>query len=228
MRILLAVNPNDYMAGTDMKVFVVEDSAAVRERLIEMIREIEDIEVVGEAATYDAAVDGIMSTRPDVAVLDIKLGDGGGSGIELIKQVKDEKPKLRILVLTMHSEEQYAVRALKAGASGYLTKDSAAEQLVAAIRKIAAGGAYVSPETAERLVLDAAPRAEAAPHTLLSDREFQVLQLIAGGQSVGEIAKRLALSVKTVSTHKTRMLQKMGLANQAELIRYALEHKLLD
>jgi DNA-binding NarL/FixJ family response regulator len=163
----------------------------------------------------------------DVAVLDMSMP--GRSGIELIKQVKDEKPKLRILVLTMHSEEQYAVRALKAGASGYLTKDSAAEQLVAAIRKIAAGGAYFSPETAERLVLDAAPpRTEAAPHTLLSDREFQVLRLIAGGESMGEIARRLSLSVKTVSTHKTRMLQKMGLANQAELIRYALEHKLLD
>jgi DNA-binding NarL/FixJ family response regulator len=152
----------------------------------------------------------------------------GRSGIELIKQVKDEKPKLRILILTMHSEQQYAVRALKAGASGFLTKEAAADQLVAAIRKIAAGGAYVSPETAERLVLDAAPRADAAPHTLLSDREFQVLQMIAGGKTVGEIAEKLSLSVKTVSTHKTRILHKMGLANQAQLIRYALEHKLLD
>jgi DNA-binding NarL/FixJ family response regulator len=128
----------------------------------------------------------------------------------------------------MHSEEQYAVRALKAGASGYLSKESAADQLVAAIRRIAAGGAYVTPETAERLALGAAPRAEAAAHTLLSDREFQVFRMIARGASVSEIARELSLSVKTISTHKTRIMDKMGLANQAELIRYALEHKLLD
>jgi DNA-binding NarL/FixJ family response regulator len=120
------------------------------------------------------------------------------------------------------------VRALKAGASGYLTKESAADELVAAIRRIAAGGAYVSPETAERLALDAGRAADAPPHTLLSDREFQVFQMIANGYTVGEIAKRLSLSVKTVSTHKTHILEKMDLANQAELIRYALEHKLLD
>jgi len=152
----------------------------------------------------------------------------GRSGIELIKQVKEAKPKLRVLVLTMHKEEQYAVRALRAGASGYLTKESAADELVAAIRRIASGGAYVSPETAERLALDAGRGSDGPPHTRLSDREFQVFQMIAGGAAVGEIAQQLSLSVKTVSTHKTRILEKMGLANQAELIRYALEHKLLD
>jgi len=209
-----------------IRVLLADDHAIVRAGLKEILAGTGDITVAGEANNGQEVMARIRGQDYDVAVLDMSMP--GRSGIELIKQVKDEKPKLRILVLTMHSEEQYAVRALKAGASGYLTKDSAAEQLVAAIRKIAAGGAYVSPETAERLALGAAPRAEAAPHTLLSDREFQVLQLIAGGQSVGGIAKRLALSVKTVSTHKTRILQKMGLANQAELIRYALEHKLLD
>ncbi len=210
-----------------IRVLLADDHAIVRAGLKEILADTGDITVAAEATNGQEVMARIRGQDYDVAVLDMSMP--GRSGIELIKQVKDEKPKLRILVLTMHSEEQYAVRALKAGASGYLTKDSAAEQLVAAIRKIAAGGAYFSPETAERLVLDAAPRAEAAPpHTLLSDREFQVLQLIAGGQSVGEIARRLALSVKTVSTHKTRILQKMGLANQAELIRYALEHKLLD
>jgi DNA-binding NarL/FixJ family response regulator len=209
-----------------IRVLLADDHAIVRAGLKEILADTGDITVAGEATNGQEVMARIRGQDYDVAVLDMSMP--GRSGIELIKQVKDEKPKLRILVLTMHSEEQYAVRALKAGASGYLTKDSAAEQLVAAIRKIAAGGAYVSPETAERLALGASPRAEAAPHTLLSDREFQVLQLIAGGQSVGGIAKRLALSVKTISTHKTRILQKMGLANQAELIRYALEHKLLD
>jgi DNA-binding NarL/FixJ family response regulator len=209
-----------------IRVLLADDHAIVRAGLKEILADTGDITVAGEAIDGQEVMARIRGQDYDVAVLDMSMP--GRSGIELIKQVKDEKPKLRILVLTMHSEEQYAVRALKAGASGYLTKDSAAEQLVAAIRKIAAGGAYVSPETAERLALGASPRAEAAPHTLLSDREFQVLQLIAGGQSVGEIARRLALSVKTVSTHKTRILQKMGLANQAQLIRYALEHKLLD
>jgi DNA-binding NarL/FixJ family response regulator len=209
-----------------IRVLLADDHAIVRAGLKEILADTGDIAVAGEATNGQEVMAQIRARDFDVAVLDMSMP--GRSGIELIKQVKDEKPKLRILVLTMHSEEQYAVRALRAGASGYLTKEAAADQLVAAIRRIAAGGAYVSPETAERLALGAAPRAEAAPHTLLSDREFQVLQMIAGGRTVGEIAKRLSLSVKTVSTHKTRILVKMGLANQAELIRYALEHKLLD
>jgi len=209
-----------------IRVLLADDHAIVRAGLKEILADTGDIEVAAEATNGQDVMAQIRARDFDVAVLDMSMP--GRSGIELIKQVKDEKPKLRILILTMHSEEQYAVRALKAGASGFLTKEAAADQLVAAIRKIAGGGAYVSPETAERLVLDAAPRAESAPHTLLSDREFQVLQMIAGGKTVSEIAKRLSLSVKTVSTHKTRILHKMGLANQAELIRYALEHKLLD
>jgi len=207
-------------------VLLADDHAIVRAGLKEILAATGDMTVAGEATNGQEVMAQIRARDFDVAVLDMSMP--GRSGIELIKQVKDEKPKLRILVLTMHSEAQYAVRALKAGASGYLTKEAAADQLVAAIRKIAAGGAYVSSETAERLVLDTAPQAVVAPHTLLSDREFQVLQMIAGGKTVGEIAKRLSLSVKTVSTHKTRILHKMGLANQAELIRYALEHKLLD
>ena len=209
-----------------IRVLLADDHAIVRAGLREILTDAGDITVAGEAGSGQEVMACIRGGDYDVAVLDMSMP--GRSGIELIKQVKDAKPKLRILVLTMHSEEQYAVRALKAGASGFLTKEAAADQLVAAIRRIAAGGAYVSPETAERLVLDTGPQAVAAPHTLLSDREFQVLQMIAGGRSVGEIAKTLSLSVKTVSTHKTRILNKMGLANQAELIRYALEHKLLD
>jgi DNA-binding NarL/FixJ family response regulator len=209
-----------------IRVLLADDHAMVRAGLKEILADTGDITVAAEATNGQEVMARVRVEDYDVAVLDMSMP--GRSGIELIKQVKDAKPKLRILVLTMHSEEQYAVRALKAGASGFLTKEAAADQLVAAIRRIAAGGAYVSPETAERLVLETGPQAVAAPHTLLSDREFQVLQMIAGGKTVGEIAKTLSLSVKTVSTHKTRILNKMGLANQAELIRYALEHKLLD
>jgi len=209
-----------------IRVLLADDHAIVRAGLKEILADTGDIEVAGEAANGQEVLARVSAQDFDIAVLDLSMP--GRNGIELIKLVKAEKPKLRILVLSMHSEEQYAVRALKAGASGYLSKESAADQLVAAIRRIAAGGAYVTPETAERLALGAAPRAEAAAHTLLSDREFQVFRMIARGASVGEIARELSLSVKTISTHKTRIMDKMGLANQAELIRYALEHKLLD
>jgi DNA-binding NarL/FixJ family response regulator len=134
---------------------------------------------------------------------------------------------LRVLVLSMHSEQQYAVRAVRAGASGYLTKESAPDMLVAAIRRIAGGGAFISPETAERLVLDA-NSGDSAPHTTLSDREFEVFRKIVTGQSVSEIAAGLNLSAKTISTHKTHILEKMGMASQAELVRYALTHGLVD
>jgi len=136
MRILLAVNPNDYMAGTDMKVFVVEDSAAVRERLIEMIREIEDIEVVGEAATYDAAVDGIMSTRPDVAVLDIKLGDGGGSGIDVLNQVRKGLPAMKAIVLSNYATPQHMKASADAGAEYFLDKSADFERITEILEQL--------------------------------------------------------------------------------------------
>jgi DNA-binding NarL/FixJ family response regulator len=152
----------------------------------------------------------------------------GKSGTELIRQVKSEKPKLRILILSMHEEEQYAVRAIKAGASGYLTKESASAQLVSAIRKVASGGAFISSAVAEQLALGAMPQAEGPLHGSLSDREFQVLRMLASGRSVSEIAAELNLSVKTVSTHKARLMQKMNMTSQADLIRYALAQKLID
>jgi DNA-binding NarL/FixJ family response regulator len=209
-----------------IRVLLADDHAIVRAGLREVLNDTGDIEVVGEATNGQEVLALVRGRDFDVAVLDMSMP--GRSGLELIKLVRAEKPKLRILILSMHSEQQYAVRAVKAGASGYLTKDSAADELVAAIRRIAAGGAYVSPETAERLVLDSAPGAETSPHKLLSDREFQVLQMIAGGKSVTEIAQQLSISVKTVSTHKTRLMEKMGLANQAELIRYALENNIIN
>ena len=146
----------------------------------------------------------------------------GLSGVALVKRLKAEKPKLRVLVLSMHGEHQYAARALKAGASGYLTKDSAAELLVGALRKIAAGGVHISEAAASALV-----QAKTS-HEQLSDREFEVLRLLVEGVGPSDIGERLHLSVKTVSTHKTRILEKLGLGSTAELVRYALEHKLID
>ena len=162
----------------------------------------------------------------DVAVVDLSMP--GRSGVELIKLIKAERPKLRLLVLSMHSEEQYAVRAVRAGAAGYLTKESAADELVAAIRRIAGGGAYISPETAERLVLASNSGAEGPPHTQLSNREYEVFRALVAGRSVSDIAATLNLSVKTISTHKSRILEKMSLSSQADLVRYALRHNLVD
>ena len=208
-----------------IRVLLADDHAVVRAGLREILADTGDITVAGEASNGQEVLANVRAQDFDVAVLDMSMP--GRSGIELIKLVKDEKPRMRVLILSMHSEQQYAVRALKAGASGYLTKDSAPDLLVAAIRRIAAGGAYVTPETAERLAMDAAPGSEAAPHTRLSDREFHVFQLIAAGKSITQIAQQLSLSVKTVSTHKTHILEKMKFANQAELIRYAIENKLI-
>lgn len=209
-----------------IQVLLADDHAIVRAGLKELLADTGDIVVTGEAGTGQEALARVREDAYDVIVLDMSMP--GRSGIELIKQIKKEKPRLRILILSMHSEAQYAVRALKAGASGYLTKDGAAEQLVAAIRRIAGGGAYVSPEAAERLAQDFERPDDALPHTLLSDREFQVFQAIVAGKSVTAIAEALSLSVKTVSTHKTRILEKMGISNQAELVRYAIRHKLVD
>jgi len=208
-----------------IRVLLADDHAIVRAGLKEILADTGDIVVAGEATNGQEVLSMVRENEYDLAVLDMSMP--GRNGIELIKLVKEEKPNLRILVLSMHSEKQYAVRAIRAGASGYLGKDSATDQMVVAIRRIAGGGAYVSPETAELLVHDSSPRAAAAQHTLLSDREFQVFQLIAAGTSITQIAQQLSLSVKTVSTHKSRIMDKMKLANQAELIRYAIENKLI-
>jgi DNA-binding NarL/FixJ family response regulator len=209
-----------------IRVLLADDHSIVRAGLRELLASTGDIEVAGEAGTGAEVLARVREHEHEVLVLDMSMP--GRSGVELIKQVKKEKPKLRILVLSMHSETQYAVRAIKAGASGYLTKDGAADQLVAAIRRVAGGGAWMSPEAAEMLARDYERPADAAPHTLLSDREFQVLQLIVAGKSLTAIGEELSLSVKTVSTHKTRILEKMGISNQVELVRYAIKHGLLD
>jgi DNA-binding NarL/FixJ family response regulator len=185
-----------------------------------------DFDIVSEARDGHEVMQRVRELDFDVLLLDMSMP--GKSGMELIKQVKSERPRLRILVLSMHQEHQYAVRAIKAGASGYLTKESASSQLAAAIRRVACGGAYISAEVAEQLALGAMPQTEGLPHTALSDREYQVFRLLVSGKTVSDIGEELNLSVKTVSTHKARLLQKMGVANQTELVHYAIKHRLID
>ena len=209
-----------------IKVLIADDHQILREGLKQLLAEYSDILVAGEAENGNETLKKIRDEDWSVVVLDMSMP--GKSGIELIKQIKVEKPKLPILVLSMHKEEQYAVRTLKAGASGYLSKDSAGTQLVQAIRKVAGGGGFLSPEMAQKLALGMMQTSDALPHTRLTDREFQIFQLIASGAGITEIANDLHLSVKTVSTHKTRLLQKMNLSNASDLIRYAIKHRLVD
>jgi DNA-binding NarL/FixJ family response regulator len=209
-----------------IRIVLADDHTIVREGLKQLLAADGQIAIVGEAQDGHEALARVRELEFDVLLLDMSMP--GKSGIELIKQVHAEKPKLRILILSMHEEHQYAVRAIRAGASGYITKESASRQLVAAIRKVAGGGAFISSEVAEQLALGAMPGAPVKPHETLSDREFQVFRMIAEGRSVTEIAERLNLSVKTVSTHKANILQKMNMSNANELIRYALTHRLIE
>jgi DNA-binding NarL/FixJ family response regulator len=209
-----------------IRVVVADDHPIVREGLKQLLSAAGDLAVVGEAQNGQEVIERVRTTEFDVLLLDMSMP--GKSGIELIKQVHAEKPKLRILVLSMHEEEQYAVRAIKAGAAGYLTKESATAQLVSAIRKVAGGGAFITDSVAQQLALGAMPQTEGPPHRALSDREFQVFRELVSGKAVSDIAAQLNLSVKTVSTHKARIMQKMNMSNPAELIRYAIQHRLVD
>jgi DNA-binding NarL/FixJ family response regulator len=201
-----------------IRVLLADDHKIVRDGLKRILSG--NMEVAAEAASGDEALALVKANDYDVAVLDMSMP--GLSGLDLIKRLRIEKPKLRILVLSMHGERQYAARALKAGASGYLNKDSAAEQLVGAIRKVAAGGLHIGEAAAASLVAG-----RGVPHEALSDREFEVLRLLVEGLGPTEIGEKLHLSVKTVSTHKTRILEKLQLGSTAELVRYALDHKLV-
>ena len=209
-----------------IRVLLADDHAIVRTGLREILESTGDIVVVAEAGNGHDVLAKVRETELDIAVLDLSMP--GRSGIELIKLVKAERPRLKVLVLSMHSEEQYAVRAVRSGASGYLTKESAPDELVAAIRRIAGGGAYISPETAERLVLDSGAAGDGLPHTHLSNREYEVFRMIVAGRSITDIGAALNLSVKTISTHKARILQKMSVTSEAELVRYAVKHLLID
>ena len=202
-----------------IRVLLADDHKIVRDGLRRILAGSADMEVAGEAADGDQALALVRANAYDVAVLDMSMP--GLSGLDLIKRLRLERPALKLLVLSMHGEDQYAARALKAGAAGYLNKDSAAEQLLSVLRKIAAGGVHLGEAAAASLVAG-----ERNAHRALSDREFEVLRHLVDGKSPTEIAAQLHLSVKTVSTHKTRILDKLELRSTADLIRYALENKL--
>lgn len=209
-----------------IRVLIADDHAVVRQGLKQILGDTPEMLVAGEAATGQQVLDKVRAESWDVVVLDISMP--GHSGLDVIKQLKSERPKLPVLVLSMYSEDQYAMRVLKAGASGYLTKETAADELVKAIRKVVSGGRYVSPLLAEKLAFEIGADTGRLPHETLSDREFQVLRLIAAGKPVKEIAVELSLSVKTVSTYRARLLDKMNLGTNAELMHYAIQNHLVD
>jgi two-component system, NarL family, invasion response regulator UvrY len=208
------------------RVLLVDDHQVVRDGLKSIFREQVTLTEFGEASTGADALRLARELEWDLAVVDISLGDK--SGLDTVRAIKQMQPLLPILVLSMHSEEQYARRAYKAGAAGYITKDSPRAELAGAIAKVIAGGRYVSPTLAERLVVDLERDTDRPPHHALSDREFEVMRLMGSGKTVGEIAEMLSLSDKTVSTYKARILEKMDLHTTAELIRYVVENKLVD
>lgn len=209
-----------------IRVLIADDHALVRDGLRRTLLANPGMAVAGEAVNGDEVVDRVRDGGFDVLLLDMTMP--GKSGLDLIRHIRGVAEKLPILVLSMHAEEQYAVRAIRSGASGYLSKDSAPTQLVAAITKVAAGGVYISPATAEQLAMGLAPTGIGPPHALLSDREHEVFLALVAGATVTDIAERMNLSVKTVSTHKARILEKLQLGSLAEMVRYAVTHRLVE
>ena len=209
-----------------IEVLVADDHAIIRDGLRKILSDTPDLVVDGEAANGQAVLDKVRQRDWGVVVLDMSMP--GRSGLELIKLIKAERPRLPVLVFSMHPEEQYAVRAIRAGAAGYLSKEGDSELIVPAIRKVAAGGAFVSAKVAELLAADRSRACDDLPHRTLSDREYGVFSRIVRGATLTEIADELSLSIKTVSTHKSHILAKMSLANHVDLVRYAIAHQLLD
>lgn len=207
-----------------IRILIADDHALVREGLKQILAAQPDMNVTAEAANGYETIHRLEAGDVDAVILDINLGDQ--NGIEVLKQIRQQWPDLPVLILTMHSEQQYATRMLKAGASGFLNKNSASEELVAALRKIAKGGRYITQSLAEQLVLDIGQTSD-VPHERLSDREFEIFRLIGIGRKNKEIAEALFLSEKTVSTYQSRILEKMNLANRAAIIHYAIEENLL-
>jgi two-component system, NarL family, invasion response regulator UvrY len=209
-----------------IKVLIADDHSVVRRGLRQILTETPDILVGGEASTVQEVRQLVHDQRWDVIVLDLNMP--GGSGIELLSELRRLSQGPRVLVLTVYPEEQYAVRAIRAGAAGFLTKESAPERLIDAVRKIAAGGRYVSAELGETLASLVAGEAQGMPHERLSNREFEIFKMLASGKTVSEVALELSLSVKTVSTHRTRLLKKMEMRTNAELTHYAMRNKLVE
>ena len=209
-----------------VRIFLADDHTVVREGVKRILQDVPDLEVVGEATNGQEVLTWAETHTWDVVLLDISLP--GKNGLETLKQLRRKQTTLPVLMFSVHPEEQYAVRALKAGASGYLTKGCEPEELIEALRKVAQGGKYISATLAERLVDEVAMDSSKLPHEHLSDREYQVLCMLASGKSATDIADTLALSVKTISTHRARILRKMQMKTNAELIHYALQQGLID
>ncbi len=209
-----------------MKILLADDHAVVRQGLKLILADHFTKAEFGEARNAHEVISHIAADKWDVLILDITMP--GRSGLEVLREVRQMRPKLPVLILSMHPEDQFAVRMLRAGAAGYLTKESAGEELVGAVQKVVKGGRYISAALAERMAFYLESDANQAPHERLSDREFQILRLIALGKAVSQIAKELSLSVKTISTYRARILSKMHMAHNAELTRYALQMSLVD
>lgn len=205
-----------------IKVLIADDHAIMRDGLKEILATVNGFELVGEAANGNEVMEALQQTQPDLLMMDMNMP--GISGIGLIERVKTLYPKLPVLVLTMLDDVQIAMRALKSGADGYITKDRPAAELVAALRKVVAGGRYVEPELAEQMVFKG--NETNLPHIRLSNREMEVFRILVQGKSLNEIAEQLCISYKTVSTHKAHLLEKLGTKNMAELVRYAVQHNL--
>jgi DNA-binding NarL/FixJ family response regulator len=208
------------------RILLVDDHEVVRDGIRRIFDDQPGAAAFGEASAGPEALRLVREQDWDVVVLDLSLG--GRSGLELLRELKDIRPKLPVLILSMHSEEQYARRSFKAGASGYITKDSPRAELVNAVNKVISGGRYVSPALAEKLVVDLEKGSDRPPHETLSDREFEVMRLIASGKTVSEIAELLSLSDRTISTYRARLLEKMSMKTNAELTHYAIQNKLVE
>ena len=209
-----------------MRILITEDHAVVREGVKLILADHFKKAVFGEARNATEALARVWKEKWDVVVLDITMP--GRSGLEVLKEIKRSRPRLPVLILSMHPEDQFAVRLLKAGAAGYLTKESAGEELAGAIKKVVGGGRYISPSLAERMASYLTIDVRKAPHERLSDREFLILRMIGSGRQVSQIAKELSLSVSTVSTYRARILEKMDMKNNAELTHYALQKELVE
>lgn len=209
-----------------MKILITDDHAVLRRGLMQILEDGFGKVQFGEAANAGEAITQVSKSNWDLVVLDITMP--GRNGLDALKEIKSIKPESRVLILSVHGEDQFATRVLKAGAAGFLNKDSAPEELVKAARKVISGGRYVSSTLAEKLASTLEKKHSDFPHQLLSDREFQVLRMIGSGRTVSEIAAELSLSVKTVSTYRSRILEKMSLNTNAELTRYCFENKLVE
>jgi len=209
-----------------IKILIADDHPIVRQGLKQILAEESDMGEFGEAKNSQEVMDLIKKKDWDIVILDITMP--GRGGLEILKEIRSERPKLPVLILSIHPEDQYAVRALKAGAAGYMTKESAPDDLIKAIRKVLKGGKYISPTLAESLALFLERDDRKSPHEKLSDREYQVMCMIAEGKKVKEIADSLDLSVKTISTYRARILEKMRMRSNADLIHYAIQNKLIN